>query len=111
MKKSIIFITAFFAVIFFLTCIFTFVVYSGYSFTANSPVYYFSSDKYFWPMPGYYTISSTFGPRLSPTTGASSFHSGIDISAPEGSNIFAIFSGEVSYLDFERSKWLYFKNY
>lgn len=83
MKKillTILFLTFF---IFFVSCITTFVVYSNYSFTTSPTEYYFSSSDYTWPLPGYYTISSNFGLRISPTTGASNYHSGIDIPAPE----------------------------
>ena len=38
---------------------------------------------------GYCTITSGFGYRKSPTAGAGSYHSGIDIGAPQGSNIIA----------------------
>lgn len=56
--------------------------------------------KFQWPTPGYTTITSYFGARKSPITGASSFHYGLDIGAPAGSNIFAIFSGKVTYTGF-----------
>lgn len=36
-----------------------------------------------WPAPGYTKINSYFGKRTSPTAGASSYHKGIDIAAPE----------------------------
>lgn len=48
------------------------------------------SDIFAWPIPGYTTLSSTFGKRTSPTTGASSFHKGVDIPAPEGTKLYAI---------------------
>ena len=41
-----------------------------------------------------------FGYRQSPTAGASTYHSGIDIGAPPGSNIIAAFSGTVTYTGF-----------
>ena len=44
-----------------------------------------SASGYAWPSPGYTTINSYFGYRTSPTAGASSYHSGLDIGAPEGS--------------------------
>ena len=56
---------------------------------------YFSNDEFFWPLPGYNRISSYFGPRVSPTSGASSMHSGIDIPAQEGSFIYAVLSCKV----------------
>ena len=61
---------------------------------------YFSSSKFLWPTPGFTTITSYFGYRNAPTQGASTYHSGIDIGAAEGSNIIAITSGTVSYTGF-----------
>ena len=49
---------------------------------------------------GYSTITSHFGPRKSPTTGKQSYHYGLDIGAPTGSNIVAIFSGQVTFTGF-----------
>ena len=49
---------------------------------------------------GYSTITSNFGPRKSPTTGVQSYHYGLDIGAPTGSNIIAIFSGQITYTGF-----------
>lgn len=46
---------------------------------------------------GYTKISSEYGPRISPTTGASSFHSGIDIPAPENTNLYAIYDCEIYF--------------
>ncbi len=52
------------------------------------------------PHLGYTTITSKFGYRNSPTSGASSYHRAIDISAPAGSNIIASCSGKVSFIGF-----------
>lgn len=49
---------------------------------------------------GYTKITSPFGKRVSPTAGASSFHKGIDIGAPEGTNLFAAMDGEITFADF-----------
>ena len=62
--------------------------------------YFFSSSDFFWPTPGYHKITSYFGKRVSPTTGASSNHSGIDIAAAEGSSVFSILSGQVTFTGF-----------
>ncbi len=48
-----------------------------------------------WPVPGHTYISSHFGKRNAPTVGASTTHSGIDIPAPEGTEIISIMDGEV----------------
>ena len=50
-------------------------------------------DNFMWPLDGYTYISSYFGYRNSPTSGASTYLSGIDIPAPEGTNILAVCSG------------------
>lgn len=59
---------------------------------------YLNHSEYTWPTPGYYYITSEFGYRLSPTKGASKYHGGIDIGAPQGSNIVAISSGRVCFV-------------
>lgn len=53
-----------------------------------------------WPIPGYTTISSYFGKRNSPTAGASSFHKGLDIGAPEGTTLIAVIEGQITYVGF-----------
>ena len=60
-----------------------------------------SSSSFIWPTPGYTTITSPFGARMSPITGKSSFHHGTDIGAPQGTNIIAICSGKVSFIGFK----------
>lgn len=59
-----------------------------------------SSSGYVWPSPGYTTINSYFGYRTSPTAGASSYHSGLDIGAPEGSKLIAVTSGTITFTGF-----------
>lgn len=61
---------------------------------------YFTNSKFLWPTPGYTTITSYFGYRNAPTQGASTYHSGIDIGAPAGTNIIAVTSGTVTYTGF-----------
>ncbi len=48
-----------------------------------------------WPLPSSSRVTSDFGPRKSPTPGASSNHKGIDIGAPKGSDIVAAAPGKV----------------
>ena len=56
-----------------------------------------TSSNLSWPTPGYNYITSDFGTRISPTTGASTTHGGIDIGAAQGSNILSIASGVVTH--------------
>lgn len=49
---------------------------------------------------GYTQISSYFGKRNSPTIGASSYHYGIDIPAPQGTKFIAVSSGKITFRDF-----------
>lgn len=49
-----------------------------------------------WPVKGHKKITSKFGYRRAPVAGASSFHSGIDIAAPEGTKLVASISGEIT---------------
>ena len=53
-----------------------------------------------WPAPGYYGINSYFGKRNAPTSGASTYHKGIDIAAPQGSSFIAVTDGTITFCDF-----------
>lgn len=64
---------------------------------ANNYSYVYSNENFVWPLPGYTYISSYFGYRRSPTAGASTYHSGIDIPAPSGTSILAVQSGTVTF--------------
>ncbi len=56
----------------------------------------FNKDKgYIWPVYG--TLSSPYGYRIHPVTRKNSFHTGIDISAPENTPVFASISGTVTF--------------
>ena len=57
-------------------------------------------EGFIWPIPGYNRISSPFGKRVSPTTGASSSHSGIDIPAPPGTKFIAVHDGIITFRQF-----------
>lgn len=57
----------------------------------------YSSYNFIWPIPNYTNISSHFGKRFSPTAGASSYHSGVDIPAPEGTPLYAIADSNVIF--------------
>ena len=49
---------------------------------------------------GYTKITSPFGRRTSPTAGASNYHKGIDIGAPEGTILIAAIDGKITFTDF-----------
>ncbi|MCI8411306.1 MAG: M23 family metallopeptidase [Clostridia bacterium] len=66
----------------------------------DSEVIDFNPNGFVWPLPGYTRISSYFGKRNSPTSGASSSHSGIDIPAPPGSKFIAVADGEITFTNF-----------
>lgn len=85
-------------------CIFFIPFYSNSNFsnsnTLDSEIIDFNPNGFVWPIPGYTRISSYFGKRTSPTSGASSSHSGIDIPAPEGSKFIAVADGEITFREF-----------
>lgn len=80
------------------------------SFDNNFNGNYLISSEFSWPVPGFTRITSLYGNRPKPTQGASSFHYGIDIAATTGSNLVSAINGKVVYADFNRCKWLYYKN-
>mgnify|MGYP000000796210 FL=1 len=49
---------------------------------------------------GYTYITSYFGYRGLPTAGATTYHAGVDIGAPEGSKFIAICDGTITFDDF-----------
>ena len=91
-----------FVLILFISLFFVPIMYSSNSYYSDD--YYeqliLSGDGFFWPIPGYTYISSYFGKRKSPTAGASSYHKGIDIGAPEGSKLLAICNGKITFTGF-----------
>ena len=66
----------------------------------NSEIIFSGNQNYIWPIPGYTRISSYFGKRISPTAGASTYHKGIDIPAPEGTALIASCNGEITFTGF-----------
>ena len=70
------------------------------SISNNSEILDFNPNGFVWPIPGYMQISSPFGKRKAPTGGASSFHYGTDIPAPEGTKLIAIANGEITFRSF-----------
>lgn len=69
----------------------------------NQDDIYMSNSGFVWPLPNFYRISSYFGHRTSPTSYASSYHSGLDIPAPENTYFLATISGNIIYTGFNGS--------
>lgn len=57
----------------------------------------YTGGSMMWPLPGKTYLSSYFGNREDPFTGLTSYHSGIDIPAPTGTEIHAACGGEVAW--------------
>ena len=53
--------------------------------------------KGIWPVKSYKEISSPFGQRIHPITGKQSFHKGIDIPAPQDTDILSCDDGIISF--------------
>ena len=93
------------AILLFIPCFFIPVIYSHYNssditssnFINNQNPITISSSGYAWPTPGYTTITSNFGYRISPTGQKSNFHSGMDIGAPTGTILISICDAEVVF--------------
>ena len=67
-----------------------------------------SSNSATWLRPCSYTlISSPFGNRDAPTAGASTYHQGIDLAAPEGTPIYAARTGVVTVATYSKSAGYY----
>lgn len=75
---------------------------SGGSVSTTPPPAY-SGGAFTWPMPASGRVTSGFGPRHSPTAGASSYHKGIDIACPDGSSVVAAAGGTVIYTGYMSS--------
>lgn len=80
---------------------FTPVLYGGSkSSSVTSEILAINPNGFVWPTPGYTRINSYFGKRRAPTTGASIFHKGVDIGAPEGTAFIAVANGEITFTNF-----------
>ena len=61
---------------------------------------YIENGNLLWPAPNYYGINSYYGKRKAPTGGASTYHKGIDIAAPQGSSLVAVTDGTITFRNF-----------
>lgn len=57
-----------------------------------------------WPVPGYYTITSPFGPRQI----GQKFHEGMDIAAPDGTQVISASSGIVTFVGNQGNAYGYY---
>jgi len=55
----------------------------------------YGGGQMMWPLPGWYNLSSPFGPRFHPIRKKWRTHNGIDIPAPRGTSIIAAAKGNV----------------
>lgn len=62
-----------------------------------------SVSAFTWPCPSSRRVTSDYGPRQSPTAGASSYHKGIDIGASYGADIVAAADGTVVFAGYSNS--------
>lgn len=62
-----------------------------------------TATAFTWPCPSSTRITSDYGPRTSPTAGASSYHRGIDIGASYGADIVAAADGTVIFAGYSSS--------
>lgn len=69
------------------------------------------SVSFRWPLGVAGKITSNFGNRESPTAGASTYHKGIDISAPAGTTIYAAAAGKVVTAQYSSSAGNYIMIY
>ena len=61
-----------------------------------------------WLRPcSYVYMSSPFGNRVSPTSGASTYHQGVDLAAPKGTPIYATRAGRVTVASYSNSAGYY----
>lgn len=61
----------------------------------SNPAITYGGGQFTWPVPGKFTITSNFGGRTDPFSKKASNHKGVDIGAPQGTNIVAAEAGVV----------------
>jgi murein DD-endopeptidase MepM/ murein hydrolase activator NlpD len=60
-------------------------------------------EKFLWPTPGHYNITSHFGMRVHPIYKDYRMHTGLDTTAPAGADIVAVMDGIVTLSQFDSS--------
>ena len=101
MNRSLSFLYTLFMVFILCMCFCFMPIYISYSsINNNNFISYDPNLEFIWPIPDSTTITSKYGKRVSPTAGASSFHKGIDIAAPENTPLYAICDGNITFAGF-----------
>lgn len=94
----------FFLTGFIILTLFIIIFFTPFLETSNNSIEILEFELYdsgfIWPAPGYMKINSYFGKRTAPTKGASTYHKGLDIGAPEGAKLVAIANGTITFADF-----------
>jgi len=77
----------------------TFLFFPGADFTSTERAFFLNSGFRF-PL-RQYRVTSSYGMREDPFNGRMSMHQGIDLAAPEGTEVFAVADGVVTAVDFD----------
>ena len=73
-----------------------------------STSFVYTGQQFIWPLDESHRITSEFGYRTDPIDGTTSYHSGLDIGAPSGTEIHAVADGQVawSYYSTTAGNWI-----
>ena len=63
----------------------------------------YDGGRFMWPLPGNYRITSPYGYRTDPINGQTAYHNGVDVGAPTGTQVHAVYDGEVAWAYYSSS--------
>jgi murein DD-endopeptidase MepM/ murein hydrolase activator NlpD len=75
----------------------SFLFFPGADFTATERAFFLNSGFYRFPLLSY-RVTSRYGMRTNPVTGHLGVHQGLDLAAPEGTEVYAVADGTVTGL-------------